>query len=275
MSRLSACLASGRSLLWLESTDYAAQLLAGGRPPWSDVAATLAWLRKSQGLLRSDVIAVPVAALVQGLLAERPALRAAMAAKQRLLAPLKALLADEALRAHLLELLRGLRAGYDEAPLVLQLPSPRLWPALAHRQAFGDGDAALEVGDDDADSAAVYVADFLRHYGDAGIDALLLEETEASTPRSADDLALYQPVINVAAHYRWSLGLLTPRAPAFDAAALDYLIAPGGGHAPALGALLGDEFWQTGDAPAAPLRYARVPPGLQPEAVLDRIAGLR
>lgn len=268
MGRLQDRVASGQSTLWLDSADYAAQLLAGGIAPWNDVAAALAWMRKAQGLLRSDVIGVPIAAVIQAQLAQRADLRAAISAKQKPLAPLRTLLADEQLRAHLAELVSGLRAGFDDLPLVLCAPSPRLWPALAYGQAF-DG-AAVEVSDDDADGAAVYIADFLRRFGETGVDALLLEESAQSAPTSTDDLDLYQPVFNVARHYRWYSGLLMPLAPAFDASSLDYLIAPG--HEPLL---LDEAFWQGGDAPAAQLRYLRVPPGLQPEAVLDRISSLR
>jgi hypothetical protein len=147
MSRLLdrvASAASGSGLLWLDANDYASALLANGAPPWLDVAATLAWQRKAQGLLRSDVVSLPLAVVIDAWLAQNPALRTAMAAKSRLLAPLKVLLADEALRAHLAEMVRGMRAGFGDSVLALLIPSPRYWPALSYAQAFG-ADQPAEV----------------------------------------------------------------------------------------------------------------------------------
>ncbi len=262
-------------LLWLDATDYAARLLAGGHAPWLDVAASVAWQRKAQGLLRADVLPLPLAPVAAKWVEANDGLRMAMSAKKRLLAPLRTLLADEALRAHLVELVRGLRASFGGAPLVLVLPSPRLWPALAYRLAFADA-GEIEVTADDADAAAVYIADFLRAFGDAGVDAVALEEDAASAPRSMDDLGMYQPVLNLAQHYRWDVGLLTPRTGAFDAAALDYVIAPGPQPgARCNGLRLAPGFWQGEAAPPATFRYAGIPADLQPEAVLDRLASLR
>ena len=39
------------SVIWLDSHNYAGRLLAGGAPPWLEVAAFVAWQRKTQGLL--------------------------------------------------------------------------------------------------------------------------------------------------------------------------------------------------------------------------------
>lgn len=279
MSRLLDRVASAApdgGLLWLDANDYATALLARGAPPWRDVAATLAWQRKSQGLLRSDVVSLPLAVVIEAWLAQTPALRGAMAAKPRLLAPLKLLLADEPLRAHLAELVRGMRAGFGDAVLALKIPSPRLWPALAYAQAFG-ADQPAEVSADDADAASVYVADFLRGFGDAGVDALLLEDTAASVPGCDDDLSCYGAVINVARNYRWDLGLLQPTAADYDAAPLDFVIAPEPQRGARLAALrLPASFWDTGVAAAAPLRYVEVPANaLLPEAVLERLSALR
>ncbi|MDB5971297.1 MAG: hypothetical protein JWQ90_3747 [Hydrocarboniphaga sp.] len=263
-------------LLWLDASDYASALLAKGAPPWLDVAATLAWQRKAQGLLHSDVISLPLALVIEAWLAQAAPLRSAMAAKPRLLAPLKVLLADAALRAHLAELVRGMRAGFGDALLALRVPSPRYWPALAYAQAFA-ADQPLEVSADDADAAAVYVADFLRGFGEAGVDVLLLEECPASVPSSDDDLCCYGAVINVARHYRWDLGLLQPSAGDYDAASLDFVIAPTAQRGATIAALrIPASFWDSGRAAAAPLRYLSLPAsGLQPEAVLERLSGLR
>ena len=108
-----------------------------------------------------------------------------MAAKRRAVYPLKTLLADEGLRAHLVELARNLRAGNAGLPLVLVLPSPRRWLALAQEQ--GAPGETGEADEEAIDSASVYIADFLRAFGDCGVDAMLLldeQESAESEPAS-------------------------------------------------------------------------------------------
>jgi len=85
--------------LWVESTAYAARLLADDQVPWLDVAGVVGWQRKAQGLLRSDVVTLPVAPVCAAWLAAHPALAKAMAAKSRVGFALKTLLADAANRA--------------------------------------------------------------------------------------------------------------------------------------------------------------------------------
>ena len=273
MPSLDQLLSSGRKPLWLDYGDYAGALLANGKAPWLDVSAFVAWQRKAQGLLKSDVIALPVAAVCAAWLAVNPSLREAMAAKSRAVFPLKTLLADEALRAHLVELAKGLRACFAELPLALVCPSPRRWVAEAWQQARG-ADEEVEVGDDEADSASVYLADFLRSFGDAGIDVLLLQESDGSEPESTAQLELYQPVLNVAAHYRWNTGLGAPAGRLADAGGFGLLVAPSAGS----GRIVPTDFWSGGSAPALPaqgLHYATIPVDAQPESVLQRLADLR
>ena len=267
--------AADRKLLWLDYTDYAGALLAGGAVPWLDLSACLAWQRKAQSLLRSDVIAVPAAAICDAWLAAHPEDRAAMGEKQRVTYPLRTLVANVTLRAHLLELVCAVRASFADRTLVLACPSPRLWVGEAYGQAFG-ADAHVVVEEDEADSAAVYIADFLRSFGDAGVDALLLEESTQSEPASAAGLACYQPVLNVAAHYRWDVGLSVPGARyAGGEGGLAFVIAPHplpGAHA---GAVVPAAFWKgesPPDCPAGGFRYCRIPVDAAPECVLDRLA---
>lgn len=249
MPSLSVMLSTGKQPLWLDYGDYAGRLLAGGAVPWLDVAGYVALQRKAQGLLRSDVLQLPVGVVSAAWVAVQPALREAMAAKKRAVVPLKTLMADEGLRAHLVEMARGLRACFPEQPLALACPSPRAWAAQAYRLAHGE---SVEVGEDETDSAAVYMADFLRSFGDAGIDVLLLQDgPELPLPE------LYTPVLNVAAHYRWEAGLQS--AAHVEAGSLAFVIS--------------QDCWNGGAAPG--LRHAVIPADAQPESVLQRLAELR
>lgn len=268
--------ASGHGL-WLDHHAYAARLLAGGHAPWSDVDAAVGWMRKAQALLRSDAVGVPVAAVAGAWLGQHPELIAAMGAGKRATYPLRALLADEAMRAHLAALCGVLRSGFAGSALVLVLPSPRRWLALAFAQAHGGG--AAEVADDAVDGAAVHVAGFLRSFADCGLDGLLFEESPDSAPGSAEGLALYQAAFNVASHYRWNVGLRLPgNASVPSNGSLDFVVA----SEPVAGVVSGVEvpesFWQGGDAPPCPprgFRFAEIPVDANPEIVLERVSTLR
>jgi len=277
MAALTERLTAGGRGLWLDYGAYAARLLAGGRVPWLDADAAGGWLRKAQSLLKSDVATLPVAAVVESWLSANPGLVAAMGAKQRTVYALKTLLADEPLRAHLAGLARVLRAGLSGTPLVLALPGPRLWVGLAYAQAHSG--AAAEVDSDAVDSAAAYVADFLRGFAEAGLDGLLLQESAQTEPAGAEDLQLYQAVLNVAAHYRWDVGLRLPQGQAALAAqGLAYVLSPVAAAGVATGLCLPVEFWSGAAAPAAPgggFRYGEIPETANPESVLERLATLR
>jgi hypothetical protein len=278
MSALTERIAAlGRCGLWLDYTAYAGRLLANGAVPWLDADAAGGWMRKAQSLLKSDVAALPLAAVVEQWLQAHPQLATAMAAKRRAVFPLKTLLAEEPLRAHLVELTRVLRALFDKLPLVLALPSPRRWVALAYQQATGE---TPEIDADAVDGAAAYIADFLRAFADCRIDGLLLQETTDSAPASAEDLALYQPVFNVAAHYRWDVGLQLPadRRYSLNGGGPAFVLAAQAAAGLPSGIAVMPGFW-SGEAPpdcaAGNFRYAEIPADAQPEGVLERLAVLR
>ena len=271
--------ASDKPLLWLDDIAYSDKLLAGGKTPWLEGAEYTAFRRKAQGLLKPDFTVIPLGRVVAAWVASHPPLKEAMAAKKRAVSPVRTLLADEGLRAHLVEMLKGLRAALGSAPLVLAIPSPRAWVTQAYEQAFGAG-AEVEVGGDEADSCAVYVAEFLRSFGESGVDGLLLEERAGAEPANAEELGWYQPVINVAGHYRWDLGVRLPTAASFsgDATGVQFVIAPKAVSGAANGLALPDAFWTGDAAPAVPkgaFRFAEIPAQAVPEQVLARLNALR
>jgi len=151
--------ASDGKLLWLDDADYSAALLAGGAPPWLDATAYVAWRRKAQSLLKSNVIAVPVARIFSSWLANDAPLRAASGAKTRANFPLKTMLAAADLRRHLVEIIAGLRSSFPMLAVALVCPSPRAWVGDAYHWAFGDA-AEIEVGEDEVDAATLHSAGF-------------------------------------------------------------------------------------------------------------------
>jgi hypothetical protein len=140
---------------------------------------------------------------------------------------------------------------------------------------------SLEAVDEDAvDAAAATVAEFLRLFASAGVDAVLLRE---SRPWATDEvdllLELYQPVANVARHYGWDWGVQWPEAIALPAGqGPDFTIAPAPCGAALAGLTASAGFWQD-EALPAPLAggfgYAHIPVDAHPETVLTQLARLR
>lgn len=275
MKRLDQLVAE-RNLVWLDSADYAGRLLAEGAVPWLDLSAYLAWQRQAQSLLRSDVLMLPLESVCHAWVQAHAALRSEMASKSRTLFPLKRLFANSELRTYLGELVDGLRGSFVDVPLALACPSPRHWVALAHAWAHG---TEPEVGEDDIDAAAVLLADFMRQFGEAGVDVLLLQEAPGRGAVSTAEIELYQPVCNIATHYRWEMGLLAPDGvDAAGASAFGFVLAP----QPPSGAFatcwIADAYWLGDNAPVGEpheLRYSRIAPEAAPEVVLDRLRQLR
>ena len=259
--------------VWVDGTAYATRLLAGGTAPWLDVDACLAWLRKSQGLLQSAVQTLPAEPLIRAWVAAHPDLAEAMDAQRRSIVPLKTLLGDEALRSHLQTLLAALRSG-TQGPLALRCPSPR--GLLRLSQALAGRDP--EVDDDSVDSAAMYLADWLRAItaDGADIDVLMLDEPTSDPANDDAAVALYGAVFNVAEHQRWQLGLWWPGEALGRQGAIAFHVCSnpqaGDGRCIPAEQLLDSDAAQAGNAA---FLAAVVPADGDPEAVLAALDRLR
>ena len=53
----------------------------------------------------------------------------------------------------------------------------------------------------------MYLADYLRTYADCPLSGLLIRDEPGEGPSNASELARYQPLVNVAAHYQWQVVL--------------------------------------------------------------------
>jgi hypothetical protein len=261
---------------WLDFYDYAQDLLAGGTIPWSNPAEFVAFYGKAHALLASNVVSLPLEPMIDALLADRPDLRDAMAAKSRPAFPLRQLLNDEALRKAIVALLGPLRSSFADAALALIVPSPKRWLQIAYHAAHGDSMDPEDANDgDEIDGAAVYAADFLREFSESGIDILLLNETPGEGYRDAEQLSWYEPVINTARHYRWQIGVVDSQADEglLINDQLNFIIAPKLEDTPG-GQLLGAEFWGGGNAPVlseGQFYFTSIPHKAEPENVLKRL----
>lgn len=263
--------------LWVDAWAYGRHVLRrDAAAPWDDVGALVAHHRQLQGLVKSDVQNIDVGDFYQAWISNHPALLAAMGEKRRLGYALRTLLADGASRAQLKEIVAAICECYGQQPVVLALPSPRAWIGRAHCQARGL--EQVEVTWEDAESAAMYMADFVRTFSDCSLSGLLLLDEAPDGPACAEDLLRYQPLFNVAQHYRWQVAVVgcsegyQPEPGKEVSQVILERVHSGAGATP------GRDFWQTGDpgTRATPaFWYVEVPATAVPETVLDRLDTLR
>lgn len=248
------------AMIVLDHLDYTRHLLLRGAPvPWDDVAGFVSFFRQGQGLLGAEAALVDLGAYYRSVVASRPELRDAMAARTRTGHALKTLLADDAAAVGAVALASAV-ATTSRAPLVVQVPAPLTWlGSLAAEAGAGNLDA---IESHHAENMAVYMADWLRRLSGVPVATLLLDGRR--TDRSElppDSLEQSAPVANATEHYRWGLAMR------FDDG-VDLV-----GHDRG-GAVLAGEYW-TGtdlDVPDADLVVTTIPAQASPEDVLSRLA---
>ncbi|MDD3765018.1 MAG: hypothetical protein PHP86_17125 [Nevskiales bacterium] len=260
-----------RRLLWLDARAYAERLLAHGALDWLDVGKVIVWQRQMNGLLPSDVVTLDVEPVIAAWLRASPSRPEAMAARRRATYALKVLLLDDALRRHLVELAAALRGSFTGHVLALAFPEPERWLQWAHAAAHGE--VAADADTDAVETAGTYIADFLRSFADAGLDAVVM--SGEWSPAKADAV---RPVQNLCAHYKADCGWRATGATDAPAdAGFDFVVGSAAVPGICSGITVPAAFW-SGAAPeaAAPggFRYATVPPELPPETALQRVVEL-
>jgi hypothetical protein len=281
MSRLLASLdspPSGRERpIWFDAADYGrAKLLGGKAVPWTSPAELTAFFGKLQGMFHSDAVGVDLADVFAQRAADDEHLRAAMAARTRPGYALRTLLADEHARIAATEAVRALAATSAAVPVILTAPAPARWLAAAAEQALSDPGP---LSANQAETAAMYIADVLRTFGGLGVHGLLLDEGTVPVGDLIDPES-YRSVLNVADHYEWPVVIRTAAAAAWPHGSIAGVTAWLGTAAPSepsgrWGIVAGAGFWDGADPPAdADLVYLNVPAGSDPEAVMHRVRGL-
>jgi len=190
-------LSSGDSpRLWVNFNDYTKKLLLGeGENPWNTPASYMAFYGQAHGLVKADVVVLDVWDLFQHWMEEDEKAIPAMAEKRRVPYALKTMLDAFAPRELLAEVITAVSNNYGgETPIVLVVPSPRSLLVRAHKAATGNDADPEEMT---VDTAAMYLADFLRYFSETDLSGVLLVEDENLMPASADELSWYQPVVNV------------------------------------------------------------------------------
>lgn len=270
--------------LWLKSSGYARRLLLGADgDPWPSAAQYLSFFTQAQGLLRPDVAVVEVAELYRSWVTRHPDLAGEMASKRRVAFPLRKLLEAEGPRGLLAEVLEAVAASQrGQRPMVLALPMPRAF-LVAVNAWIGRDDP--EVGEDDVEDAAMYMADLLRAVSTQPVGGVLLEDGPGTAATDPADVGGLTPLVNVAKHYRWPLVVRLVEAGADIQRALsgsaDAVITaePAEGLAGgAVGIDVSAALWEGAALPAADPRrftFIEIPVDMKPEAVLDALARAR
>ncbi len=266
--------------LWIDSLVYGKRLfLNPDEDPWADPTRFVWLVGQGQALLGSDVLGVRLEDAYGALLARQPDVLGE-AGGRGATAALRALFRDEPERARMGEILTALRDTYRDTPLVLQMPSPAAWISWAAGLGLGK---AGPPDDDTIEAVAMYLADALRAFADFGVDGVLLGEESGKGLR--ERFALYQPVVNVANHYRWSLGLDVPGKDGgadLPEAGLDFCVLDGKAAPETdmpLGLRVAPDYWKEGKKPpplgACGFRFAEIPADAVPETVLTQAKALR
>lgn len=264
--------------VWLDAWNYCRRLFLDGRAaPWLSAAEFDGFIRKSDALLKSAVLTVPLGDYLDQVVNASSALRNEMSSKKRVGYALKSLLADKQVRDGFARAVRLASDAAPNRPVVVSCPSPRSLLAWAYRATHGS--APEEVTVDNADSAAVYLSDFLTILGTAGISGVLVNDDSANEAAWAQEQMIYTPLRNVTRHQRWSLVLRLACTPAPEAGLADFdaVVLPAG-TPPAPGSLRGVEipadYWggKVADPamPASGFRYAAVPADAVPETVMEQ-----
>ncbi|MFR9793570.1 hypothetical protein ACL07V_33680 [Streptomyces sp. MB22_4] len=259
---LSAPPSGRRTALVVDHQRYAPAVILQGRPvPWTDPVAFAQYTGQVQGLLRPDTTLLDLGAYYDDVLTREDTLRAGLSARTRTGYALRTLLAHEPTAVAAVELAEVV-ARASATPLVVQIPSPMLWLARTH-ELSGAG-PITDLTTDHAETAAMYVADWLRRLAAPPVSMLLLDERDlhAGELPYPDD-SVYAPVANVTDHYRWALGRRTGQGVTVGGSGLT-------------GPRIPQEFWH-GDGVALPsgdFLLADIPADAAPETVLAQLAKL-
>jgi hypothetical protein len=268
--------------LWLNYHGYAKHLLAGDDGnPWASAGAFLAFFSQAQGLLRPSVAILDVRDMYLTWLKTDTAARTELSGKRRPMAAMKYVFEAEKPRALLREIISAVAFQLkDSTPLVLSVPSPRHWFWLAASQSSG---ADIDVSSDDAENAAVYLADFVRAFSDLPISGILLEERAEVTITEQDAFTCYKPVFNVSKHYRWPVCVRLPKQGGpyqFDATDIAMVIGaePSNPTGIVWAVDVSDAAWSASSLPALSseqILFIDIPTNEVPEKVLDTLNKVR
>lgn len=271
----------GPPKLWIDFNAYTKKLLlAEGENPWANPASYMSFYGQAHGLVNADVVVIDVWDLFHHWMLDDEDAIPSMAGKKRITVAAKAMLEAFGPRELLAEVLAAIGNNYGGSiPIVLVIPSPRSLLIKANKAAN-----AVDVEPEEAhiDTASMYLADYLRYFSEIEISGVLLREDPYSMPESAEELCWYQPVYNVAKHYRWSVGVHLPFSDDGFSVPDDvnFSIVPVASSAAqgSLGKDISTPLWEGQydvSTVADGFQYLTIPEDTTPELVLETLSNLR
>ena len=266
--------------LWINFNAYAKKLLLSeGENPWTTPASYMSFYGQAHGLVKADVAVLDVWDLYQHWMQEDKDALESMVTKRRVTAPVKKMLEAFAPRELLAEVITAVSNNYNGSiPIVLVIPSPRALVVKAY-QAANDGD--IEPDEMNVDTAAMYLADYLRYFSETDLSGVLLMEDESLMPLNSEELSWYQPVFNVTKHYRWAVGVHLPTE-------IENFVLPEGVNFSivpeqsdlgdsSLGIDISASLWEQGnvDEISTGFYYLSIPEASKPELVLETLSSIK
>lgn len=269
---------------------YVNELFAKGSDEiWSNPTEFISIFSQGQNLLKSDILSVPIIDVYEKLIDREADLTEQWKGKSPVFI-LQKLLALDQPNQFLEDTLTGLKNLYMEAiPLVLVIPSPQNLLQWLHAKFQPNKD--ISIVNDDIEIASMYLAEYLQHFSNLSLSAIVISENEQILVPLHEATTLYQPILNVSRHYQWKVGLecsvsefdLENLENDFDFFLLDNSslddislywkdeINVGGG--------LNAEFWindkENKNLELTGLTYGEIPQDANPEKVLTQLKWLR
>ena len=275
----------GARVVWLDQVAYAGRLFCPGEDIWSDASRYVAVARQAQALLRADVLEWRFGDAQRAAIRANPALMQPWRGRRPGFA-LRKLLVEASLTERTMTVLTALQSLFPTVPRVLVVESVE--SQLTWLAGLMTEESKTAVDASDVDDVAVYLAEAVRGFSAAGLSGLVLDLRGPGAFPTDQVVELHRPLLNVARHYDWSLGVLVDAQRFSEAAGtganIDLLLCAeaqpglagregdllvGGGLPPA--------FWHDGDpvTPDAGLCFGTVAADATPELVLARLQLLR
>lgn len=278
----------GKRKVWINFISYANRLFAGGREDlWNNPDTFISVYSQGQGLIKSDVLSIPVENVYTDFLQrEKEHIEPWMGKRPTFV--LKKLLAFEQPKKLLVDILTGLQNLYQGSqPLALVLPSSQSWLQSMHAMVRPNQDTS--ISDDDIEAASMYLAEYLRGFSTLGLSAIVIREADSPVVKLSDALPLYQPILNIAKHYQWLLGIegsvreiedLKNEIDFFLFGSCDLTdLIPLWKKGLTIGGGLNREFWMESineiEKSQIGLTYGKIPEDAEPEKVLSKLQELR
>lgn len=280
----------GKRKVWINFIPYANRLFAAGREDlWNNPDTFISVYSQGQGLIQSDLLSIPVEDVYLDLLQREKELIEHWNGKRPTFA-LKKLLALEEPKQYVIDVLTGLKNLYQNSqPFVLVLPSSQSWLRMIHAKIRPNED--FSVTDDDIEAVSMYLAEYLRNFSTLGLSGIVIDETCLPSVNVSKALPLYQPVLNVAKHYQWMVGMEVQDLSEQLQDSLneiDFALSAHGGivdlvplweKGMMVGGGLNRAFWMESsnriEQSNTGFTYGKIPEDTEPEKVLARLQELR